>query len=206
MINKSILLACLMLLCLFSINAHSRTEIGFRFIEEDEKTYLEIHLTSLTLFDLIYDLYPELESEKSLKLNNYASDYEAYFNEHLQLNLNDWDRKLEFVDANLITHDAKITFLIVDFKEAIEKYEVAINGFEFYKKPSFTVLFTTPAITETYFLNKTENTCFGTTADLEMLTDIDQHSFYWYGLVIFLVWLMVLILVTKRRRNLSVNR
>lgn len=162
----------------FSLGAHSRTEVGFRFTEEDNKTYLNVHLTSSTLFDILYDLYPELESRESLNLSQYTIEYEDYFNQHILLELNDENHTLKYVDSNLIIHDATIKFLIHDLDEEIEKFKVSIGGFDFYKKPSFTILFTTPTITQTCFLSKNENTCSGVSLVIEQ-SGGDSNWFYW---------------------------
>ncbi|MEM1406750.1 MAG: hypothetical protein AAGG59_08250, partial [Bacteroidota bacterium] len=122
---------------------HSPTEISFRFTEENQKKYLQVHLTSITLFDMLYHLKPELKSRESLNLGHFIADYEAYFNQHIDLNLNGQDQVLEYVESNLIIHDASIKFLIRNFDEEINEYHMSVGGFEFYSKPSFTVLFDT---------------------------------------------------------------
>ncbi|MEM7298619.1 MAG: hypothetical protein AAF391_10185, partial [Bacteroidota bacterium] len=63
--SKTIFLFFAVLFTWFSAKSHSPTEIGFRFIEENNKTYMEVHLTSITLFDLLYSLHPELRSKES---------------------------------------------------------------------------------------------------------------------------------------------
>ncbi|MEM9391590.1 MAG: hypothetical protein AAGA02_14020 [Bacteroidota bacterium] len=138
---------------------HSPTEISFRFTEDNQKKYLQVHLTSITLFDMLYHLKPELKSRESLNLGHFIADYEAYFNQHIDLNLNGQDQVLEYVESNLIIHDASIKFLIRDFDEEINEYHMSVGGFEFYSKPSFTVLFDTEKTIDVHFLSKEDNTC-----------------------------------------------
>ena len=147
---------CLALVTCLSIEAHSRTEIGFRFSEKDENTFLDIHLTSLTLFDLIYDLYPELESKESLNLSHFEKDYEQYFNRKLSLTLNEKKCSLKLVDTNLITHDATITFQVENLTDEIESYRFVIEGFDFYQSPRYTVLFATETMTGAHFLSRSQ--------------------------------------------------
>lgn len=184
-------------------SAHSKTEIGLRFIEEDGKTYVEAHLTSATLFDLLYDMYPYLESQESLNLGNYLSEYEIYFNEHFDLKLNGKSRQLKYIDSNLITHDAAIKFLVKDFEEQIRKYEVTVGGFEFYKKPSFAVLITTASITESHFLDKVDNKCVGSSPLLVSSHKEKQLMFFRYGAVVLLGGIIMLIWVARRRESLA---
>lgn len=170
------------LLACFSAKAHSRTEIGYSFHEEDQKTYLEVHLTSLTLFDLVYDLRPELKSQVSLNLGDYTADYESYFNEKIDLELNHKEQTLKYVDANLIIHDATIKFLIEGFDDPINSYKVAIGGFDFYQNPSFTVMFKTTTVKENCFLSKGQNICSksgDSTADQS-----ERYEAYWIAAIL----------------------
>lgn len=173
---KKIFLLFTVLFTCFSAKSHSPTEIGFRFIEEDNNTYLEVHLTSITLFDLLYSLHPELKSKESLNLSHYTKEYETYFNQIIDLSLNDEDQSLTHVKSNLVIHDASIQFLIQDFEGEINEYSMAINGFDFYQKPSYTVLFTTADITEAYFLSKEENTCSGVSSTVQPLENEDDFT------------------------------
>ncbi|MEM6737101.1 MAG: hypothetical protein AAF620_13630 [Bacteroidota bacterium] len=157
-IKKIIFVASVVLISSISYG-HSPTEISFRFTEENQKKYLQVHLTSITLFDMLYHLKPELKSRESLNLNHFTADYEAYFNQHIDLHLNGQDQVLEYVESNLIIHDASIKFLIQDFEEEINEYEMSIGGFDFYSKPSFTVLFDTEKVIDVHFLSKEDNTC-----------------------------------------------
>ena len=192
MLLKKLTIYLIVLMGYLSSSAHSQTEIGFRFIEEDEQTYLEVHLTSLTIFDLLYDLYPYLKSKESLNLNYYVPDYEIYFNKHIDLKLNGSDRSLKFVDSNLATHDAKMIFLVQDLDHPIEKYEVSILGFDFYRKPSYTILFTTPAITETHFLTRDDNTCTGMSPELADRNNLISDVYYQVLMIVIIIGLLVL--------------
>ena len=185
MIHKRIMVLCLALVTCLSIEAHSRTEIGFRFSEKDENTFLDIHLTSLTLFDLIYDLYPELESKESLNLSHFEKDYEQYFNRKLSLTLNEKKCSLKLVDTNLITHDATITFQVENLTDEIESYRFVIEGFDFYQSPRYTVLFATETMTGAHFLSKYENTCQSMYLESKP-SNTQTSSFYWFGLMIIL--------------------
>lgn len=187
----------------FLVKAHSPTEIGFKILEEDSKTYLEIHLTTHTLFDLLYAQNPELKTRESLNLSHYIATYESYFNATLDLNLNGLDQELVYESSNLIIHDAKIKFLVNDFKSDIASYELAINGFEFYQQPSFTVLFRTQSVDETFFLDKEDNTCSGFTKDQAQV--IARNSYLIAGLV-SLVFIIVGLIFLARLRILPVNR
>ena len=190
-------LVVILLLAYQSIHAHARTEIGFRFTEEEQKTYLEIHLTSLTLFDLLHHLYPELKSRESLNLGHYTADYEAYFNQILDLELNGEEQKLEYVESNLIIHDATIKFMIEDFNDSITGYHIAVSGFDFYQKPSFTFLFLTSSITDMCFLSKNENTCFG--GSLEF-ADPGNRILYWLYWILAIVGLGLTILGVWKKK------
>lgn len=202
MIKKSLAFFALFVVGLLT-HAHSPTELGFKFVEENDQTYLEIHLTTITLFDLLYSVEPELKTSESLNLSQYVTTYEAYFNQALDLNLNGRDRELAYVDANLIVHDASIKFLVKDFEEDISSYALTIGGFAFYQKPSFTVLFRTNSVDQTYFLNKVENACAGfgnqpTTAKVD--------SRYWIGGTILLFSISILVVWWSRNRTLQVGR
>ncbi len=195
--NSITLLFAFLIVCNIT-SAHSRTEIGFKFIEEERNTYLEVHLTTLTLFDLLHDLYPALKSKESLNLSTYAIDYQDYFNEILDIELNGEDQNLVYVDSNLITHDATITFLIEDYRDPTTNFNIAINGFDFYQRPSYTVLFLTSEITDTYFLSRVDNTCSNI-----RIVSADQINWiqYWpYGM---LAIGFVIIGIMSRRNAIS---
>lgn len=186
---KRLLITSLTLSTLFFARAHSKTEIGYRFIEEKEKTYLEVHLTSATIFDLLYELHPELKSRASLKLSSYHADYEAYFNKTLDLTLNNQHQMLVYEESNLIIHDSRIKFLIQGFEDQIESYALTVNGFDFYKNPTFTVFFTTPTITETHRLTKEHSSCSGAIRAVSHQNSAPQLSPLWALFILPLGWI-----------------
>ena len=200
MINNKYILALIYTLVISYSQAHSPTEIGFKFTEENQRTYLQVHLTTSTLFDLLYDLKPELRSRESLNLNRFTSDYENYFNRNIDLRLNGKDQKLEYVDSNLIIHDATITFLIQDLQESITDYTVSVGGFEFYGRPRFTLLFDTSSITDNHFLSRSNNTCSSTDSASMVDTENGPHLPHW---VLITGGVSILLLLIYRRRMQS---
>lgn len=193
MLNKTLIVFSIFLLGHFVSFAHSKTEIGFRIVEEENQTFLEVHLTTLTLFDLLYELYPFLASEEVLNLNDYVTDYEMYFNQYINVTLNDEQQRLEFVDSNLISHDATIKFLIPEMNESVRNYEIVIGGFQFYRHPSYTVLLTTPLITQSHFLTRADNRCAGITTELTTNTNAPSSIVDWKWLTLVVVALSMLV-------------
>ena len=118
---------------------HSARDIGFEFIHKNNQNVVEVSLTSQTIIDLLYTIRPDLKEQTSLNLSQYHDDYEAYFNQHIELLLNGKKRRLKLTDANLIVHEASIHFLIEDFQSNINSYSITIGGFDFYQKPRFII-------------------------------------------------------------------
>ncbi len=123
--------------------------------------YMKVHLTSITVFDLLYSIEPELQSQESLNLKSYIDEYEAYFNEHIDLEINGESKSLRYDASNLIVHDSWINFEIMDHKSELENYSITVEGFDFYKNPNFTVILTTKKVNEFCSLSRSENSCAG---------------------------------------------
>ena len=136
---------------------HSARDIGFEFIHKNNQNVVEVSLTSQTIIDLLYAIRPDLKEQTSLNLSQYHDDYEAYFNQHIELLLNGKKRRLKLTDANLIVHEASIHFLIEDFQSNINSYSITIGGFDFYQKPRFII----HLLGYQCVLNKQNNRCRG---------------------------------------------
>lgn len=141
--------------------SHSPNEIGLHIIQKENVSQLEVHLTSLTVFDILYSRDSTLRKRHSLNLSQYDSHYQAYFNEHLNMKLNDKNVTLRFSDSNLTAHDATILFDIAGNKEVIQTYWIEISGFDFYFKPKFTVIVDSAYGKKKCRLNRNENVCDG---------------------------------------------
>jgi len=122
------------------------------------------------------------------------------------LKLNGKRQILSYVDANLIIHDASIKFLVDDFEDEIKQYDITVSGFDFYQKPSFTVLFTTPSITESYRLSREESRCFGTHRVMIKADGINYTSTLCMILLLPVGWSLVLISKTRSPKTPSPKR
>ncbi|MEM9299554.1 MAG: hypothetical protein AAGA64_14355, partial [Bacteroidota bacterium] len=96
-----------------------------------------------------------------------------------------------YVESNLIIHDASIKFLIRDFDEEINEYHMSVGGFEFYSKPSFTVLFDTEKTIDVHFLSKEDNTCVHMNSGLA--SDDERKGISFYILITIAASLLILV-------------
>ena len=146
-----------------SATAHSPTEIGIKLIHQEDHVFLEVHLTSSTLFDILGEQIPELKGAESINLSLYQETYLNYFNDQLDVHFNERHNKLSYVSSHLLGHDAHIKYLVENVDPLqIEAYSLEVNAFQFYQNPKFTILYDLPQIHEMYQLNKKNNRCIGT--------------------------------------------
>lgn len=175
-----------------NVKAHSPTEIGFKFIQENEKTFLEVHMTSITLFDLLGEEVPSLKNSSSLDLTKYLDVYTEYFNRNLLIDINSSDQVLTYYSSYLMGHDTHIRFELKDVSERINSYAFQINAFKHYQAPKFTVFFDVPKLYDMHQLSKDHNRCYGTSqhnVDAKIESGIDG---VWYLLILpllgFFIW------------------
>jgi len=125
-------------------------------------------------------------------------DYEVYFNEVIDLRFNKKDMKFYYVESNLVVHDATIKFKIENMVDQVANYEIAMNGFDFYQKPSFTVLFTTNSITDMCLLSKEENTYARMMPGVEQAHQNSQFSFFYFLAIGFGLFMVVVLYLGKK--------
>jgi len=188
---RTIYIVFCMSICMQS-KAHSPTEIGFKFLAQNDQVYLEVHLTSITLFDLLGNQFPELKNAEALNLSNYMGDYSRYFNEQLEVSFNNIDRRLIYESSHLNGHDVYLKFLVSEVGADITSYALQVNAFSFYQSPKFTVLYDMTPLNELYILDKTNKRCFGELKPNRPLISEkkmdDRWMFVFLPLIVLIAW------------------
>ncbi len=141
----------------FSGQSHTPSNISFLIKEEAGSTELSIHLTSQTIFDLLYHLKPELRDQAAINLGAYGKLYEQYFNENLDIRQDQRAIALDLIASDVRSHDSYLTFTMRTSSIDADGFAFGVDAFSFYRKPSFVVYINTAGLTGKWRLNKTNN-------------------------------------------------
>ena len=143
---KFLLKSFFLFLLLFSIapqlEAHDSNQISYIFEREDEMGILTIHLTPKGVIDLLVNIQPELQDIAVIQPNEHYETLTNYFNETIDLKLDDKHIDFKFIKADLTVHDATMTFQLQNFGGSYEGFEVSVSSFtEVYKRTKNHVVF-----------------------------------------------------------------
>ena len=151
------------ILSLFSctvLSAHNFNEVTYIIEKPAENWQLSIHFTPKTAIDLLEYLHPELKEENVLRLADYYADFTAYFNETIQLSLDDQTVELQLRQAQLNLHDAAMNFELLGAPDVFKDYTIKVNSFlKIFQNPINVVKVITKNNTKTCHLNKQTRIC-----------------------------------------------
>jgi len=140
--------------------AHNPDEINYNFVLNKETQQLTIHFTPVAAFHLIQELHVELRMERALKLNDYLSDFEAYFNKTITLKTGNKQGHFHLIENDLVSHDATLTFTIENIGYNEEVYQITVSSFtEIFKRIKNDVTFNVNNNSQNCFLNKEDTEC-----------------------------------------------
>lgn len=119
------------------MNGHNPNEVQYDFKLSSNVPTLEIHLTPITLVNLVKHLYPELKDAKTIKLEDYVNDFEAYFNSTVLLKTEGKTFQYKLMSHNLYDHDALLNFNIKTTSKDINSFDLTLTSFtKVYKRIS----------------------------------------------------------------------
>lgn len=146
--------------------AHNPNEVSYFFKLDDKE--LVIHLTPKSAIDILEKLYPYLKNQNSFSLQAYATDFEAYFDEHVLFLMNGQPVSLKLVETNLNVHDATLTFLMNQMPPEPKDFDVTVSGFaDIYKRAKNHVFIYSDGTKKHYLLNAFENSVKGEVQNTE---------------------------------------
>ncbi|MEM1001513.1 MAG: hypothetical protein AAGH46_02565 [Bacteroidota bacterium] len=172
----------------WNLFSHSPYEIAFKLdIKSDGSGVINMQLTSQTIFDLIHDQIPELSGHSALKLTDYKSFYQDYFNRVINLQVNGEKVDLRIQNMDLTRHDSFINFYFLSRDEVPKNLEFSVKGFEFYHSPKFFLKITNDGKgVGIYRLSKNEPSC--SLSFDEIVNAKESFNSKWiYPLVFFLI-------------------
>jgi len=181
--------------CNFSF-AHNPDEINYDFVIDDEKQELTIHFTPVAAFHLIQELRVELRMKRIIKLENYLTYFEAYFNETINLKIGDSPVYFRLTKNNLTGHEATMTFKIENVNLKGLYFDVSVTSFtEIFPRIKNDVLITTFNKSHHFYFNKSNtNSSF-------KVVKVEEASINKYIMVG--VFLLILVFVIKNRSQMQ---
>jgi len=139
------------------MNGHNPNEVQYDFKLSSNVPTLEIHLTPITLVNLVKHLYPELKDAKTIKLEDYVNDFEAYFNSTVLLKTEGKTFQYKLMSYNLYDHDASLNFRVLNEISLSKIYSIEIDAFcSVYKRIRNTVRLNIHGVERKYQLNRSK--------------------------------------------------
>lgn len=139
------------------MHAHHPNEVHYDFQVNANASTLKIHLTPITLVDLVQYLYPELKDIETIKLENYVNDFETYFNNTIKLKTENKTFQYKLVSYNLYDHDASLNFRVLNEISLSKIYSIEIDAFcSVYKSIRNTVRLNIHGVERKYQLNRSK--------------------------------------------------
>lgn len=170
--------------------AHTPNQISYTFEQQGTQGQLIIHLTPKGAIDLIQTIKPELREAAIINLYDYYDEFTEYFNENINLHIDEKEAQFSFREANLIEHDASIAFTIDHFPASFDLVSIEVNAFlEVYQRVQNYVSFHLTDSTLKKTLDKRQNSWqFGEEGMAPL-------SFFSGHVPSYLLWLLSLLLL-----------
>lgn len=192
-ILQILLILCLITSIAFEVKAHDPDQISYHFMRFGEGAKLEVHLTPAGAFDLIKSLHADLNDSSIIRLSDYEKDLESYFNQTISLKLAGENVKFNLEKANLIQHDAALSFDLVTSNNSFEVFSLKISAFtEIYRDTENHVIISDTNLLKQFTLNF-ENQAFSQSLQE---TDHKKSAAQW-PLALILSGLAIVFIVTR---------
>ncbi|MBX2877671.1 MAG: hypothetical protein KTR30_36465 [Saprospiraceae bacterium] len=183
--------------------AHDPSQITYDFKRDGT---LQIHLTPKGAVDLLTTVLPDLEDQSVINPNEYYDTFTAYFNETIDLKLEEKSLGFSFLNADLAGHDAVMTFQVDGFAGDYTGYRLMLKSFtDVYRRISNQVKIELPQSNQICQLGQQEQRCAyispavdrGSPPNPTMKTTLSNSSLGWVAGASFLVVLLFLYVKPK---------
>ena len=179
--------------------AHNSDEINYDVIVNEEMQQLTVHFTPVAAFHLIQELRVELRMERTIKLEDYLADYEAYFNRTFLLKTGDQEATFHLLKSDLTSHDATLTFSMENVNFEVDTFQITVLSFtEVFKKIKNNVNFIINKGSYNCNLNKEKTDC---SIKIEVLQKESNFNNVYLGIPI----IIAMLLVFRKQKKTSVK-
>ena len=172
--------------------AHNPDEINYDIVINEDTQELTIHLTPVAAFHLIQELRVALRMERVIKLEDYLSDFEAYFNQTINFKIGEDQVLFKLIESDLSSHDATLTFNLENVNSKEENYKVSVSSFtEVFKRIKNNVSISIDSKPYKCFLNKDNKECSFVIEKTEQAS-FSSLEFLGVGLLILMISLGII--------------
>lgn len=117
--------------------AHDPDQISYHFAKADNTGTLTVHFTPKSALDLLISTNARFDESGAIRLVDYHEEFTQYFNETIQLHIDEKKISLRFSEAELGSHDASISFELTGFAGTYDNLNIEISSFtEIYRRTS----------------------------------------------------------------------